>query len=250
MKQIDKILSELGLSLSETEVYKAALRLGEAGVHQIAHAAKLPRTTGASILERLCSAGLVSAHTRASKRVYWVENPKVLAEDYKTKMLLADHLGIKIKNEYRQLEKKPVIEVFENEKSIINLIHKTINSLSKGSEILTYDTPLASNYTKIMSEEMFELLTANKVNRGIRTRSLIPYGQEIYINKNRINPFIQVRVAPQGIEFETSTWLFKDSLVLFSGTYVSAVCVTNKSMKNSLTSIFEHLWQRSTPFKI
>src|SRR3989338_9067356 len=177
MKQTEKILSELGLSLSEIGVYLATLNLGEASVNEIAHSARFPRTTVASILERLDSIGLVSVHTHAGKRIYWVENPKVLAENFKAKVLLAEHLNQKIQNEYSKLDKKPLVEVYDNEKSIINLINRTINALPKGSEILTYDTPLASNYIKVMSEELFEILTKQKVSKGIRTRSLIPFGQ-------------------------------------------------------------------------
>ena len=246
MKQTEKILSELGLSLSEIGVYLATLNLGEASVNEIAHSARFPRTTVASILERLDSIGLVSVHTHAGKRIYWVENPKVLAENFKAKVLLAEHLNQKIQNEYSKLDKKPLVEVYDNEKSIINLINRTINALPKGSEILTYDTPLASNYIKVMSEELFEILTKQKVSKGIRTRSLIPFGQDVYVNRKIINPSIQVRTTPLGVEFETSTWMFNDSLVLFSGTHTLAVCVTNRSMKKGFESIFEYLWQRST----
>src|SRR3989338_1441515 len=107
MKQMQKILSELGLSPSEIEVYLASLNLGEASVQEVAHLAKLPRTTAGSILERLNQIGLVSAQTRAAKRIYWVENPKVLAKNYETKVALANQLALKMQNDYRKSDKKP-----------------------------------------------------------------------------------------------------------------------------------------------
>src|SRR3989344_8677162 len=114
MDQISKILSELELSPSEIEVYLSALHLGEGSVQQIAHNAKLPRTTVGSILDRLKSLGLVSVYKRGSARTFWVESPQSLAENYKSKVLLAEHLGIKIRNEYRKSEKRPTVQVYDS----------------------------------------------------------------------------------------------------------------------------------------
>lgn len=249
MNQINKILSELGLSPSETDVYLALLELGEASVQEVGHKSKLPRTTTASILDRLQLRGLVSIQHKSSKRIYWVETPRSLSENYRAKALLAEQLNQKVASMYRQADKKPHVEIFDNEKAIINLINKTINSLPKGSEILTWDSPLAANYLNIMSEEMFSILSDKKISKGVQTRSLIPYGQSEYVNKKNLKPSVKVRVAPEGLGFSSSTWVFNDCLVLFSGIHVFAVCITNKNINHDFKSTFEYLWQRSTPLQ-
>ena len=50
---VKHLLQQLGLHSSEASVYLACLHLGEAGVQEIAHEAKLARTTTASVLDRM-----------------------------------------------------------------------------------------------------------------------------------------------------------------------------------------------------
>lgn len=244
---LKNLLVEFGFSSAEIDVYLSAVRLGESTAAEIAHQAKLPRTTAASILKRLEQEGLVSLHKQKNKFLYWIESPAVLVENQKTKLALTELLQSRLNLEYRREDKKPTVEIFETKKSILHLINKVLEECRKGSEILTWDSPLTQNYLKVMPEDLFKVLSNRKVTKGIQTRSLIPNGQQQLVNKN-ISPAIKVRILPPGLVFDTSIWIYNNSIVLFSGTHTFAVRITNRHMQESIRSLFNFLWSLSAPF--
>jgi len=98
-----------------------------------------------------------------------------------------------------------------------------------------------------MSDELFYSLSKQKVAKGIQTRSLIPSGQENLVRPESLTHAIQVKVMPPGIIFDSSLWIFGQSVVMFSGTHTFAIRIINRHMSESVRSIFEFLWAQSRP---
>jgi sugar-specific transcriptional regulator TrmB len=241
------LLRELNLSAQETKVYLATLRLGEATVSDIAHAAGLPRTTTASILARLRQDGFVSEHKRKNKCTYWIEDPNILVDKEQARLDVAQELASRLRTQYRTTDKKPTTEIFSSRREIVTLIIKMLHTVPKGQVIKTFDAPRAQNYQAVMTDELFHALSQQKVSRGIRTQALVPTGQREYIRPETLRYAIEVRQLPQGIDFDSSLWLFHHSIVLFSGTYTFAVCVTHPQMATSIAALYDFLWGLSTP---
>lgn len=79
----EHILEELkifGLQENEVKVYLALLEVGRSTVSQISKVAKLNRTTGYDVLERLCIYGIVSRTPVAKKKMYTPEPPSRLRQ--------------------------------------------------------------------------------------------------------------------------------------------------------------------------
>src|SRR3989344_6795067 len=78
VKQLRKIIEELGYSPNEAKVYLAALALGEAHVSDIAAKVKLPRTSVQAIVDKLHKDGVMNFYVQRRYK-YWVaENPERL----------------------------------------------------------------------------------------------------------------------------------------------------------------------------
>jgi|SRR5579872_6486 len=244
---LKNLLTEFGLTSAEIEIYLACTRLGEATVSEIGHNAKLPRTTAGSILERLKQHGLVTTHKNKNKNLYWVENPLILVEKEKARLAVAEQLRSRLNLQYHRDDKKPSVEIYDSRDQIINLINKFLSESPKGSEILTWDSPVAKNYVKVMSEDLFRALSNRKISKGIQTRSLIPNGQQHLVNKNSLSSAIKVRVLPEGLIFDTSIWAYGNSIVLFSGNQTFAIKISNKNIKESIQALFSFLWNLSSP---
>lgn len=241
------LLEQLGLSAREVDVYLASLRLGEASVGDVAHAVKLPRTTTSSVLDRLVQEGFLSAHVRRGKKIYWIEDPHLVADKYRARLEVAEALSARLHAEYHSADKKPATEIAETPEAITNLIVKAIQEIPNGGEMLTVDVPSAKHYQAVMSDELFEALSKQKVARGIRTRSLIPAGEQSHVRAESLAHNIQVRVMPEGLRFETSLWVFGNSAVLFSGTHSFAVRIAHRHTHESFASLFSFLWSQSAP---
>ncbi len=249
MSSIKSLLTSLNLSTSEIEVYLASLKLGEAVVSEIAHTAQLPRTTTASILERLCNQGLVILEKSKGKSVYWIQDPSVLIEQEQTKLQVIQQLTGQLHAQYHQNDKKPTAEIYDTRQSITSLVSKSLAEMRKGDFMLTIDSPGVGNYQQVMSDETFHALSRIKVSKGIQTRSLIPSDQENFVRPQALVHAITVKVLPPGILFDSSMWIFSNSVVLFSGTHIFAVKISNKHMAESMRSVFNFLWQQSRPLQ-
>jgi sugar-specific transcriptional regulator TrmB len=244
---IRTLLKHIGLSEPEANVYIVSLRLGESGVSEIAHGAKISRTTTASILERLKERGFLSTHTTRGKKRYWIEDPHVLVEQGKAHLEVLELLAGRLHSEYHQADKKPTAQIFDSRDGLAHLLSKVIDDVDKGGEILTFESPSAKHYQAILADELFHALSKQKVKKGIRTRSLIPTGQESFIRPEALKHNVQVRTLPQGVLVESSFWMFGNTLVLFSGTHTFAVRINHRHMKESMTNLFEMAWSLSTP---
>ena len=241
------LLKRLGLSEKEAQVYLASLRLGEATVTQIAHGMKMQRTTVASILDRLRERGLITQKTSKGRRVYWIEDPHVLVEHEQARLHVVEQIAGRLHAQYHQADKKPSAEVFDTKEGLRKLITRVVAELRKGDEVLTFESPAANHYQAVLTDEMFHALAKQKDKKGVQTRSLVPSGQEESIRPGALEHNVQVRVMPPGVLVESSFWMYRNTLVLFSGTHTFAVVISHRHMKESMASLFEMAWAQSQP---
>lgn len=101
-----------------------------------------------------------------------------------------------------------------------------------------------------MPDELFHELSKKKTVKGIRTRALIPTGHQSYMRPEALKHTVDVRVLPSGLNIEISLWVIQDSIVIFSGTHAFAIRVTHRHTTESFRSLFEFLWNLSSPLSI
>ncbi|HAU66608.1 MAG: Transcriptional regulator, TrmB [Candidatus Uhrbacteria bacterium GW2011_GWF2_39_13] len=246
---VKTLLKQMGLSEIEVHVYLACLHLGETIVAEIAHKTKTSRTTVASILDRLKAKGLLTSHLSKGKKIFWIEDPHILVEHHKAQLEVIEQLAGRLHNEYHQADKKPTAEIYDTPETLEHLMAKVVEELKKGDDLFTFESPSSQHYQAILTEELFHALSKQKARKGIHTKSLIPTGQELFIRPKFIEHNIEVRVLPLGVLIESSFWMFKNSLVLFSGTHTFAVRINHGHMKESITSLFQMAWKLSKPLE-
>lgn len=245
MPSILKLLENIGLSGNEASVYLATIKLGSGTSEDIAHAAKLQRTTTKSILERLQQKGFVSLQKSRSKHIYWIEDPKVVLNKENARLDLIKEIFSQINYEYKTTDRKPKVEVFDTREGIITLISKVINETKKGDEILTFESPSANNYQKVMTNELFQALSKQKITKGIQTRVIIPLGESKQIRPSSLKFNVTIRELPDNLAFTSSIWIFGKSIGFFSGNQIFAVIIKHEEMHDSFSAIFNFLWSMS-----
>ena len=83
---LNERLEKLGLLPNEAKVYVALLELGKGAVTDISKAAKLNRTTGYDILERLCLRGVANRALTGKTKIYTAEPPYHLRQYLENKV--------------------------------------------------------------------------------------------------------------------------------------------------------------------
>ncbi len=242
---IKSLLKQLGFSEREQKVFLALSQIGEARAQDVAHKTQLPRTTVASILDRLKEKGFVTVNKVKGKFVYWIEDPFLLVEQERVRLALAEQLAGQLQDVYHSAEKKPSADIYDTPERIKQLFTRVISETPKGGEVLAFESPSKKHYDAVVSDALFEVLAGKKAKKGIRSRILVPSGQEGGMSKKRLAYNVDARVLPEGVLMETSFWITEKSIVLFYGAHTFAVEVAHKQTRESMKSLFEYFWQQS-----
>lgn len=248
LTQIKNILKELGFNDNEIKVYVALTQLGEATASQIAKKADLPRTTAISLLERLREDNYLSDHIYKGKTYYWIESPKIISDVLQHKVDIAENLSKLLNNLYRSEGRFPSVQTCDSKSTIKKYIEKFLAGLDKKSVIYTIDSPLAKNYAKIYFEDIGEVVVGQKKKKEILTQALVPYGSFKSIEENKLKTqIIKIREMPEGIKFDASLWITKDTVVHFSGNPLFIVSIKHEAICRGIKSIYDFLWNISAP---
>lgn len=246
LKTIKHSLTELGFKPSEIKVYIALTQLGEAPASEVASKADLPRTTTISILNKLAKENFLTQHLRKGITYYWVESPHALMSSLETKLKIAGDLNRFLTDLYRSEAYFPHASIYDTRSSIKNFVEKFLANLTKRSVIMTIDAPTENNYGKIFSERVEDIFFGKKNDRGIVTKTLIPFGSFAGINQHKtVSQSIELRELPEKVNFRASIWLTNDMLVHFSGNPPFIVTVRHQAIVAGMRSIFDFLWNIS-----
>lgn len=243
-------LKDLGFKDNEIKVYLALTQLGEAPASTIAKKTDLPRTTVIGVLAKLQKENCLSTNQHHGITQYWIESPKTIRYGLENKIKIADNLNELLTALYHTEHHFPFAETYDTKSSIKKFIEKSLIKIKKGATIYTIDHPGIGNYNKIYSDEFSDIVYSLKKKKQVKTFTLVPFGDFKQVRAQKLKQQdITIKELPTGIEFKSALWIMDDSVVHFSGQYPFVVAITHKVIADSMQSIFNYLWEISTPQK-
>ena len=132
------ILTNLGLSPNEAKIYLATLESGMASAQRIAQKAKIKRTTAYSVLESMVKKEFILKTDKEGKAKYIAENPRDLAERFKTYQKSFENILPELEAIHNKKEVKPKVLFFEDKEGILKVYEDTLKE--KPEEILMFAT--------------------------------------------------------------------------------------------------------------
>ena len=247
MENTDGFLVRLGLSKSEIGVYKAGLALGPALVRDIAKKANISRTLIYHVLQSLQERGLASKIGKQTKQVITMASPERLR-----------NIITRQREELTTLEKQlPAIEAelgsltapkttetsvrfyqgLEAMKTVameaLNTKEKKIFALVPIQNILgVFDETFLTSWARVREFRQI-------VSKSIWTTSEVPS----YVKSH----FQELHIAPQGMNFPTTTIVYDDTVIVFSSpASLFAFVVESKEFADTLKAVFDQLWKYTT----
>jgi len=156
------ILSEMGLSKNEIEVYVKLLELGPSTAVQIAKLAKLHRPNVYDALERLIKKGLVTHFLKEDIKCYEVVDPDQLMNLLKAKEIKLQALIPELK--IKQLAAKPASSVatFEGIAGARRVMEELINSTKE-----FYVLGVPKDYAKVLGEGWVREWHADRIRNKV-----------------------------------------------------------------------------------
>ena len=149
---INTVLSQLGFSKNESDVYLASLELGLSSAQDIAKKAGIKRTTAYSVLDYLVQRGVMAKTEVKGKTRFIVEPPEKLLQMVTNLQSDLSRLLPELQAVYNAKPAKPKIIFYEGNNAIENVYEDTLKE--KPDEILEWNTdkyfahPISANYIK------------------------------------------------------------------------------------------------------
>jgi len=254
-------LKNLDLEESEAKVYLAMLELGPSTVSEITKKAKITRTLGYHVLEKLNCYGLVDrSFSKKNKIEYLAKHPKNLIQFVKNKKNSWEKKVEEIQQDLPKflnlykIAEKPVTRFQSGLTGIKNIFTETLESKTEILSILdikSWNTSKLKQFNKIYNKKQNQkqikkkiLLLDTKANKDW----IKHYQKSLKYTKYK---FIKPEQLPEISNFEGEINIYENKIVmvLLKKPNQMGIIIENTTLANILKALFELAWQTATPIK-
>lgn len=241
--QIDKILKEAGLTNNRSTVYMATLEIGSGTGHDIAKAAKLPRTTTYEILEQLLDLGLVSYITKGKGRIYTPEKPEKIKLLLQEKERRLNSILPELDMLLNTKGAKPKVKYYEGIEGIKSVFEDTLTANNK---VLHAILSMEDLY-KIPGKSFMADYTTKRISAGIKLNVIRSEAKEIeetWPSSTKQNR--ELHYAPKDMIFPMTMYLYNNKVGII-GTQKEnfGLIIESEDLFHTLKNMFDVMWQTS-----
>lgn len=246
-----EILKQLGLSVSESDLYELLVKIGPKTASKLALAAELTRTNTYNIIDSLSSKGLIEMIQRGKKTLFAAAHPNHLLELLKSKQKQLQNIETSLDvaipsliSDYNLAVGKPGIRYFEGKDGIRETLLNSVHSRVVYG-YMDYDS--LEKYG--LNEIIFEYYEFRKKARTKKLNIILdtPYARE-YMKKPRSSPALtDSKVFSGGSRqpFEAQMQIYdgKISYITLSEKNLMGVIIEDPRIYEMHKAIFEFTWK-------
>jgi len=251
---ITDILTSVGLTNEEVEIYESLLANGAQTAGALAKTTKVQRTYIYKVTQALLKKGLLTINDTHGTTIYRPQSPDHLlaqAEEMKTRATQAQTAleGIlpSLKNKYQAIEVKPVVTHYEGEEGNIKA---NLAVLAEKKDILAYllinptiDTQMADFW-----KEYYRI----RVAENIHVRAITPNTPEgIEYKKHDKDELRETKLVPKELFPVAIEKNIVGNKVVFFATkngILTATIIENKEIADSERALFELAWKKAEEY--
>lgn len=238
-----KLLTSLGLSKTETQVYLASFELGPTSVQEIAKKAHISRTAAYEAIESLQKRGLLSSFLRAKKRFFAAEDPERALKHFKDSV---SDMSAKLEDFQRSLPEmkmlgggeRPTVRFYEGREAIHALFSDLAQVNPKHFEEVSNMDDIYDHVDAEYIEEIRKVLDPTKIHTRILHRGKLRRPGRSAVEFRELSPTYG--------DFHGDIWIYGNRIafVVFSGKF-TAVIIENTHFADTARALFEAAWQLS-----
>lgn len=210
---LQKVLTEIGLSDNEAAVYFAALSLGPSSVAKIARSAEIKRTTAYSVIESLQQRGLIRIELRGFKRFFAAENPDRLDSILESRRRLLSNALPEFSALFNLKGGESFIKHYEGLEAMKGVYDGLIEDVRPHEDYL-----IVSDVEKwhALAPEYFDDFTLRRAKLPINIRLLlmdVPMARELQKTRERLYNYT-IRLLPKDTELTTNLVVIPKKVVI------------------------------------
>lgn len=246
---LNEILKELNLPETARRIYLRLVEGGPVSARQLAEYLSIPRPSVYDNLKVLIALDLVVEHEEENKKMFSADDAQNLSrllnekvDSLKAKEKELKKMLPKLKKETKSFE--PKIKFYSGAEGIKQVL----------KDMLWYEN--IETYTMWPISEMVDTdLNRKRIRRNISIKGIWPQDKAVNLMEN---PFLgvgkkhlrELRLAPKGMSWDMSYWVYDDKVAFISSKQESFGFVVHSRDFAELTKAqFEQIWKISKPIK-
>ncbi len=242
MKKISSsLLTSLGLSPAEADVYVAVLELGEANLQEIADKSGVKRTTIYHFLPELKTRGFLIETKKRKRKVYSATHPEQLLEIEKTRLAELERLMPELLAIQNQSQTKPKVTFYEGVDGIKEVY---ADMLKDKKHIIAFED--LEHMKEGLPSSFYDFFPSERAKRNITFHS-IARDSEIAREfvKSNIKLLRQTKLL-RTADWKTEINIYGSKVALMSFRTDPPFCVLieDPSIADTLKTAWKELWQR------
>jgi sugar-specific transcriptional regulator TrmB len=249
MADISTLLTQLGLSSSEIDVYLAMVE-GSASAREIVKLTRRKRPTVYYALNALWQRGLISkVGTESSEAGFRLEPLTNLQDLADERTRAAGKLSAQVKELIPSMatgtsSEKPHVAFFEGVDAVKTRIMYTLYSRSR----FIYSIVPKTNFFWQIGEDFVKSYVEERVSRGIKTRNLWESGANKELLDKYYRGMSTVKLLPKEMRgIFTTTIFFYDDKTLYVSSKKNSYCILIQSAEHfsMMKALFEGIWKNA-----
>ncbi|MEK7614872.1 MAG: helix-turn-helix domain-containing protein [Patescibacteria group bacterium] len=242
--EVRRGLAAFGFDEKEVKIYLAGLELGPSTTLELSRRTEFPRTTLYPLLERLSKQGVFRVGLRKKTTVYSAEPPSVLER-------IMTERGDKLHKTIPMLEiLKDTAEhggsvtLYEGTDGFKRLWKQMLRSGVKEYRLITTGTGLL-DYVK--EPYIVKRLIAERVERGIHSKQLIPIGQNAkkIVEKDKAE-LRESRFLPAGTTVPATVIVFGENVAFITTRKENAmILLASGDIARTYETLFDLIWDKA-----
>ena len=235
---VKEILSKLGLSENEIEIYLHLLKKSKSSPLEISLETKIERATVYRELIRLKEKGLCTEIVENGKKRYISTSPDRLLENLnQVKIEVEEIIPKLLKLKQNNLEKETLIEVFEKKEGIITVMTEAamaeeylgIGSYKKWNDLMEFQSRVWTNRVGLTKKQRGKLLFTKEDEKSVP-----------------ISKFEKTKILPKELEHTVPFYIYDETVLIFLVNSEKSITIRikNKDLANTMKNYFGYIWNQ------
>ena len=241
-----KILEEIGLTKSETNVYLALLELGSSSTGKIVDKSKASSSKIYEILDRLMQKGLVSFIIKSGVKFFEAAPPERIMDFLKEKEKTFSEQKNELKKIIPELELKRNLSKYKSEATVFKGIkggetafRYMVNSMTKEDEWIAF----VVSFTNKRYFDSISNIHRWRANKGLRARLIINEEKRADAEARGDIPLTEIKFVPGELQTPAIVNVAGNiTLINIMGEDATAFMIESKDVADSFRNQFETLW--------
>ena len=231
------MLTEIGLSKNESEIYLVLLKKGESTVYQISSNSSISRPNVYDILKKLQEKGLVSSIIKNNKKYFSATNPSLLLNILKEKERNLMNILPSLNKLYEEEKNNVVVEIFQG----LNGLKVIMEDMLKAKEIIIFN---GVDINKLLEQiPNFKLKNFLNEKRKKKIKTKILYSETVKPVKGPLYTYKKIP-SSLGILNNVNYWVYNESVIIgIWSAELLFIKIDNVDVASTFKKNLNYLWK-------